>query len=122
VRDTLRAGAANAADMAAAAVGGAAGMLATSKARSDLRDSIEHPGARWTLMPQRGRLLDRFLPVLILGALFFLATQQSGSSLWLPASPAVASNDTKRPAAASQQISPSQPSDVPQPPATDASR
>jgi hypothetical protein len=43
-------------------------------------------------MPQRGRLLDRFLPVLILGALFFLALQQSGSSLWSSASPAVAAN------------------------------
>jgi hypothetical protein len=43
-------------------------------------------------MPQRGRLLDRFLPVLILGALFFLALQQSGSSLWSPATPAVAAN------------------------------
>ncbi|HEX8235523.1 MAG TPA: hypothetical protein VF600_06165 [Abditibacteriaceae bacterium] len=54
--------------------------------------SPAHPGARWALMPQRGRLLDRFLPVLILGALFFLALQQSGSSLWSPASPAVAAN------------------------------
>jgi hypothetical protein len=54
--------------------------------------SPAHPGARWALVPQRGRLLDRFLPVLILGALFFLALQQSGSSLWSPASPAVAAN------------------------------
>jgi hypothetical protein len=55
--------------------------------------SPAHPGARWALMPQRGSLLDRFLPVLILGALFFLALQQSGSSLWSPTSPAVAAND-----------------------------
>jgi hypothetical protein len=55
--------------------------------------SPAHPGARWAFMPQRGSLLDRFLPVLILGALFFLALQQSGSSLWSPTSPAVAAND-----------------------------
>jgi hypothetical protein len=55
-------------------------------------DAIEHPGASWTLMPTRGRLLDRFLPVLVLGALAFVLLKQ-GNAVWMPGAPAVASNN-----------------------------
>jgi hypothetical protein len=58
-------------------------------------DALEHPGASWTLMPARGRLLDRFLPVLILGALAFVLLKQ-GNSVWMPGAPAVASNNSSQ--------------------------
>jgi hypothetical protein len=48
---------------------------------------------RWFLLPQRGTLLDRFVPVLVLGALLFIAAQQVKSfDLWTPTPPAVAAN------------------------------
>jgi hypothetical protein len=47
----------------------------------------------WFLIPRRGTLLDRFVPVLVLGALLFLAAQQIKSpDLWTPTPPAVADN------------------------------
>jgi hypothetical protein len=57
------------------------------------RLEAEAGDARWFLLPQRGTLLDRFVPVLVLGALLFVAAQQVKSfDLWTPTPPAVAAN------------------------------
>lgn len=52
-----------------------------------------HAAGRWALIPQRGTLLDRFLPVLLLGAALFLTIRQAGLSLRLPAATVPASAD-----------------------------
>jgi len=60
------------------------------------RDATAHATARWALIPQRGTLLDRFLPILLLGAVLFFTFQQAGRS-FLPAAPsASASSNTAR--------------------------
>jgi hypothetical protein len=47
----------------------------------------------WTLRPERGTLLDRFVPVLVVGALaFVLLAQTQRNGAW-PAAPAQASDD-----------------------------
>jgi hypothetical protein len=56
---------------------------ATSSASADSsrlaapRAMAAHPGVRWTLMPERGTLLDRFLPVLIMGAVLYVTLQRA---------------------------------------------
>lgn len=48
---------------------------------------------RWFLIPQRGTLLDRLLPVLVLGGLLFVAARQIPSvGVWTPVPPASANN------------------------------
>lgn len=54
---------------------------------------LAHPSGRWMLVPQRGTLLDRFLPVLVLGALLFIALKGAGVSLLIPSSKASASSN-----------------------------
>ncbi|MBV9867331.1 MAG: hypothetical protein JO316_18395 [Abitibacteriaceae bacterium] len=58
---------------------------------------LAHPSGRWMLVPQRGTLLDRFLPVLVLGALLFMALKGAGLSLLIPSSKASASSNTTNP-------------------------
>ncbi|HVF09387.1 MAG TPA: hypothetical protein VNA16_01215 [Abditibacteriaceae bacterium] len=50
-----------------------------------------HPSGRWALIPQRGTLLDRFLPVLLLGAVLFFTFQQAGRS-FLPSAPSASAD------------------------------
>ncbi|MDF2439388.1 MAG: hypothetical protein JWN98_372 [Abditibacteriota bacterium] len=45
------------------------------------------------IVPQRGTLLDRFLPALVLGALLFVLTQQGAQWLVEPFSPSVAADN-----------------------------
>ena len=55
--------------------------------------SMETSG-RW-LVPRRGTLLDRYVPVLILGAILFFASQQSGHpTIWSVTPPASAYSHT----------------------------
>lgn len=59
--------------------------------------SLPHPGGRWMIVPQRGTLLDRFLPVLVLGALLFAVLKGAGTALVFPSSSASAfSNSLKK--------------------------
>jgi hypothetical protein len=67
---------------------------AEQPASPDLNAAAVSPHGRVALIPQRGTLLDRFLPVLILGALLFIALKQTNSSLGLPAAPASADNNS----------------------------
>ena len=46
----------------------------------------------WTLRPERGTLLDRFVPILVLGALAFVFLAQTQRNGAWPAAPAQASN------------------------------
>lgn len=69
--------------------------LADGSAGAETRapQPLPHPGGRWMLVPQRGTLLDRFLPVLVLGALLFAVLKGAGTSLLFPSSPASASSN-----------------------------
>ncbi len=51
-------------------------------------------GQRWQLIPRRGTLLDRFLPVLILGGLLILFGRESGNLLQSVAPPASANGES----------------------------
>lgn len=58
---------------------------------------VRAPGAigqRWQLIPRRGTLLDRFLPVLILGGLLILFGRESGNLLQSVAPPASANGES----------------------------
>lgn len=81
------------------------------------------PITHW-VMPQRGTLLDRFLPVLLLGALFFLAFRANGPAVLLPSGPpASASNQnrqTDKAPADNSNASPDASSNAPNTPAPDA--
>lgn len=81
---------------------------------SALEDSIESPmrapaampmgAAHAAIVPQRGTLLDRFLPALVLGALLFVLSQQGGRWLAEPFAPSVAADNrgtTRQPPAPS---------------------
>jgi len=61
------------------------------------RTLIAHPSGRWMLIPQRGTLLDRFVPMLVLGAVLFLATRQLGPGFFGPISPAASASSTAPP-------------------------
>lgn len=63
-----------------------------------LPDSPAASAARPALIPQRGTLLDRFIPALVLGAILFLASRQNGALL---APAASASNASTAPASSS---------------------
>jgi len=65
--------------------------------------------ARVAVIPQRGTLLDRFLPVLLLSALLFIAFKQTHSSLGLPAAPASADNHSAERAPAPDNTRPASP-------------
>jgi hypothetical protein len=45
------------------------------------------------IVPQRGTLLDRFLPALVLGALLFVLSQQGARWLAEPFAPSVAADN-----------------------------
>jgi hypothetical protein len=65
-----------------------------SPASSDFDLSLPATQTQHTfLIPQRGTLLDRFVPVLVLGAILFVAARQIKSpDLWTPTPPASADN------------------------------
>jgi hypothetical protein len=52
-------------------------------------------GQRWQLIPRRGTLLDRFVPVLVLGGLLILLGRESGSLLQSVAPPASANGEAR---------------------------
>jgi len=58
----------------------------TGRVQQDWDMSHAEPGgARWILIPRGGTLLDRFVPVLVLGAILFVVSRQtSPSKLWTP--------------------------------------
>ena len=58
-----------------------------------------HVGARLALVPQRGTLLDRFLPALILGTLLFLFSQQGIQWISAPFSPSASADSSPTPIA-----------------------
>jgi hypothetical protein len=59
---------------------------------SDLALPATH-AQHWFLIPQRGTLLDRLMPVLVIGAVLFVAARQIPSpDLWTPTPPASADN------------------------------
>ncbi len=99
------AGASSPSDSAPGAVPSNSEPLASTPMQTAVRQSSAPSGGLdqpvpanglWGLMPQRGTLLDRFLPVLLLGALFFLAFRQNGPTALLPpGSPASASNSNQ---------------------------
>jgi hypothetical protein len=71
----------------------AAGEMTTADAQHAAAVRAEVGDGRWFLLPQRGTLLDRFVPVLVLGAMLFIAAQRVKSfDLWTPTPPAVAAN------------------------------
>ncbi|MDQ3814096.1 MAG: hypothetical protein M3347_09100 [Armatimonadota bacterium] len=75
----------------------ALGEAALDTAATAPRMMSTHPSGRWILIPQRGTLLDRFLPMLILGALLFFFAKQVGlGTLWpsAPVASASSSNST----------------------------
>jgi hypothetical protein len=55
----------------------AASPLASEDSGAAPRAVAAHPGGRWALMPQRGTLLDRFLPILIMGAVLYITLQRA---------------------------------------------
>jgi len=53
-------------------------------------------GARWALIPRGGTLLDRFVPVLVLGALLFVVSRRVNSlEVWNPTPPAAADSSAQ---------------------------
>jgi hypothetical protein len=76
-----------------------AGMTAAQDGTSDSATELAMPTMHtqhWFLLPQRGTLLDRFMPVLVLGAILFVAARQIHSpDLWTPTPPAAADNNSR---------------------------
>jgi len=62
--------------------------VAPMRAPTAMPMGTAHPA----IVPQRGTLLDRFLPALVLGALLFVSSQQGGRWLAEPFSPSVAAD------------------------------
>lgn len=58
-----------------------------------------HANQRWQIIPRRGTLLDRFVPVLVLGALLIVMARQSGNILQSVAPPASANGSSHSDAA-----------------------
>jgi len=77
---------------ALAQAGLAAGSEAPAAGSANVEAAVSPLHSRIMLAPQRGTLLDRFLPILVLGALLFLVFKQTDPPIGLPAAPAAADN------------------------------